>query len=144
MKYTSEVTIGLPRERVIELFDNPDNLRKWLGGLKSFEHISGELGQPGAQSRLVFDEKGRRFEMIETIVRRDLPDEFTGSYETKGAKNIVANRFYEDGPDKTRWVIETEFAFSGVMKALSVFLRGSFPKQTLQQMTRFKEFAESA
>lgn len=49
MKYESELVIDLPRERVIELFDNPDNLPKWQEGLQSFEHISGEVGQPGAK-----------------------------------------------------------------------------------------------
>jgi len=32
MKYTSEVTINLPRDRVVELFDDPDNLPKWQKG----------------------------------------------------------------------------------------------------------------
>ncbi|MFQ5507583.1 MAG: SRPBCC family protein [Planctomycetota bacterium] len=51
--YTVEVDIDLPRERVIELFDNADNLYKWQPGLQSFEHLSGEPGQPGASSRMV-------------------------------------------------------------------------------------------
>jgi uncharacterized membrane protein len=143
MKYTSEVTIGLPREHVIELFDSPNNLLKWMPGLQRFEHLTGEEGQPGATSRLVFEQRGKRVEMIETIVRRDLPDEFTGTYETKGVKNLVANRFYEEGPQKTRWVMETEFTFSGPMKLMAPMMKGSFSKQTKEFMDRFKEFAES-
>ena len=65
MKYTREVVIDLPRERVIELFDDADNLTKWQEGLQAFEHVSGEPGQPGAKSRLVYDYRGRRFEMTE-------------------------------------------------------------------------------
>ena len=53
MKYTREVVIDLPRDRVIELFDDADNLPKWQEGLQRFEHVSGEPGQPGAKSRLV-------------------------------------------------------------------------------------------
>lgn len=44
MKYELEITINLPRERVIELFDNPDNLKKWQEGLQSFSHRSGTPG----------------------------------------------------------------------------------------------------
>jgi hypothetical protein len=33
MNYTCEVVIDLPRDRVIELFDNPQNLTKWQPGL---------------------------------------------------------------------------------------------------------------
>ncbi len=49
MKYTCELIVNLPRQRMIELFDNPDNMHKWQPGLVSFEHLSGESGQPGAK-----------------------------------------------------------------------------------------------
>ena len=29
MRYTSEVFIDLPINRVLELFDNPENMKKW-------------------------------------------------------------------------------------------------------------------
>ena len=37
MKFTNEVTINLPRARVVELFDNPDNMKQWQKGMESFE-----------------------------------------------------------------------------------------------------------
>jgi carbon monoxide dehydrogenase subunit G len=144
MRYTTEVTINLPRERVIELFDDVDNLKKWQPGLQSFEHISGEPGQPGAKSRLVYDMNGRKIEMIETITSRNLPDEFSGTYDAKGVHNVMVNRFYADSPDRTRWVTESEFQFGGFMRLLGLFMRGSFPKQTRKTMEDFKRFAESA
>jgi uncharacterized membrane protein len=144
MKYESEVSIHLPRQRVIELFDDPENLSKWQPGLKSFEAVSGTPGQVGAKSRLLYDMNGREIEMIETITKRDLPDEFSGTYDAKGVHNIIVNRFYEDGPDKTRWVTESEFQFTGLMSIMAIFMGGSFRKQTLDDMNRFKAFAESA
>jgi hypothetical protein len=143
MEYTCELTIHKPRERVTELFDSPDNLSKWQPTLQSFEPISGEPGQPGAKSRLVYDENGRKVELIETITTRNLPDEFTGTYDAKGVHNVVINRFYEDRPDKTRWIVETEFKFSGLMSIVSQFMRGSFRKQPLKLMENFKAYAES-
>lgn len=143
MKYRCEIPIELPRDRVIALFDDPDNLPKWQPGLYSFEHLSGEVGQPGARSRLLFDQNRRRIEMIETITVRNLPDEFSGMYETKGVKNWVVNRFYEVGPRRTRWVSENEFRFCGLMAIMGFFMRGTFPKQTQEFMSYFKEFAES-
>ena len=142
MKYTSEITINLPRERVIELFDNPDNMHKWQPGLESFEHISGEAGQPGATSRLKYKMGKREIEMIETITSRNLPDEFSGTYEAKGVWNNVVNRFYAEG-DKTRWVAEHDFKFGGFMKLMGWIMPGAFTKQTRQIMEQFKEFAES-
>jgi hypothetical protein len=143
MEYTVELTIDLPRARVVELFDDPDNLPKWQEGLQSLEHISGALGQPGAKSRLIYDMGRRQVEMIETIEKRSLPDEFTGIYEASGVWNRVANRFFEEGDSTTRWQIDTEFRFSGFMKIMSVFMRSAFPKQTRGTMESFKAFAES-
>ena len=52
MKYSVDIEIDLPRARVVELFDNPDNLKHWQPGLVSFEAISGVPGEPGGRSRL--------------------------------------------------------------------------------------------
>ena len=87
MKYEVETTIDLPRERVIELFDNPDNLPKWQPTLQSFELISGESGQPGAKSRLVYLEDGREIEMIETIVN------YKPEYRTDAAGRRINFRY---------------------------------------------------
>ncbi len=144
MKYEVELIIDLPRERVIELFDNPDNLAKWQPGLQSFEHISGEAGQPGAKSRLIYDENGHRVEMIETVTKNSLPDEFAATFEAKNVKNWISNTFYEEGPEKTRWVSENEYKFSGLMWFTGIFMRGAFPNQSLEFMELFKEFAENA
>ncbi len=144
MKYSTEVTINRPRQQVVELFDNPELMPKWQKGFISMAQISGEPGQAGAKANLVYDMNGRKIEMVETIITRSLPDEFTATYEAKGVHNVVANRFYEDGPDKTRWVMANEFNFTGFMKLIGMLMPGSFRKQTLDDMNRFKAFAESA
>ena len=53
MKCECEVIIDLPRERMIELFDNPENLPEWQEGLNVFERFEGEEGQPGAKTRML-------------------------------------------------------------------------------------------
>jgi hypothetical protein len=143
MKYKSEIDINLPIARVIELFDNPDNLKKWMKGLQSFEYISGTPGQPGAKSKLKFKIGKREIEMIETITVRNLPDEFTGTYEAKGVFNIVKNYFVDLGNGKTKYMNENEFRFKGVMKFFALMMPGAFKKETLKQLTNFKNFAEN-
>jgi hypothetical protein len=81
--------------------------------------------------------------MIETIVRRDLPDNFTGTYDAQGVHNIIENHFYTDGPESTRWVMDTEFQFSGFMRIASKFMGGVFRKQSMEFMQNFKDFAEA-
>jgi carbon monoxide dehydrogenase subunit G len=109
MKYSSEIEINQPIDKVIELFDDPKNMDKWMEGLQSFEHLSGTPGQPGAKSRLKFKIGKREMEMVETVTVRNLPEEFTGTYETKGGLNIVKNKFVKLSDAKTRYITEQEF-----------------------------------
>lgn len=144
MRYESEIIINLPRTRVIELFDSFDNLKKWQEGLISYEHLSGEPGQPGTKTRLLYDMGRRRMEMIETIIERNLPDEFSATYDASGVHNIVRNNFYDEG-EQTRWVLDSDFQFRSYMRIVSLFIpNSSFRNQTRSSMESFKRFAENA
>jgi carbon monoxide dehydrogenase subunit G len=144
MKYTSEIEIAKPIDQVIRLFDNPDNLPRWMDGLQSFEHISGTPGQPGAKSRLKFKMGNREMEMIETIKVRNLPDEFSGTYEAKGTLNLVKAKFVKLAESRTKYISEQEFQFKGVMKIMGFLMPGLFKKQTMKFLTSFKTFAENS
>ncbi len=144
MKYSAEIEINKPIERVIELFDNPDNLFKWMEGLQSFDHVSGTAGQPGAKSKLVFKMGKRDIEMTETILVKNLPDEFTGTYEAKGVFNIVKNRFQKMDDNNTRYITEQEFRFEGFMKFIALIMPGAFKKQSMKYLHSFKIFAEKS
>ncbi len=143
MKYTTEIEINQPVNKVVELFDNSDNLKKWMKGLQSFEPISGTPGQPGAKSKLKFKMGSREIEMIETVTVRNLPSEFSGTYEAKGVFNIVTNRFIAVPGNKTRYVSEQEFRLTGFMKIMGWLMPGAFKKQSLKYLQDFKAFAEN-
>ena len=136
-----EIEIDLPRARVIELFDDPDNMFMWLEGLESFERISGERGQPGARSKLVYLNGKRKFELTEIVTENRLPDELNGRYEWSGGQNTVRNRFIELGPDKTRWESTCEYQYEGfMMKLMGLLFSGKFRERNLQSLRNFKAF----
>ena len=144
-EFTVAVDIDLPRDRVIELFDNPDNLFKWQAGLQSFEHLSGQPGQPGAKSKLVFQNGKHTIELIETVTDRNLPNEFNGAYEWKGGKNTLRNRFIELGSNRTRWESTCAYDFQNLMmKLMGFFCPGMFRKQNMSFLQNFKAFAEQS
>lgn len=143
MKYTAEIEINKPIDTVIELFDNPDNMGKWMEGLQSFEHLSGTPGEPGAKSRLKFKMGKREIEMIETVTVRNLPDEFSGTYEAAGVFNIVKNKFEKITENKTKYFTENEFQFKGFMKIMAWIMPGAFKKQSMKYLKSFKQFAEN-
>ena len=143
MKFTSEIEINVPVSIIVELFDNADNLTKWMDGLQSFDHLSGVSGQPGAKTKMVFKMGSREIEMIETITVRNLPDEFTATYDADGVINIVKNRFIKLSESKTKYITENEFQFKGFMKIIALLMPGSFKKQSYKFMEDFKKFAET-
>lgn len=144
MKYTITIRINLPRSRVIELFKNPENLKKWQPGFVHYEHVSGESGQPGAKARMHYHLGGRKTEMIETITLNKLPDDFHSTYEASGVFNIQQNFFRQKGPDITEWTSVAEFRFNTfTMKLIGWTIPGVFKKQSRKFMDSFKQFAES-
>lgn len=144
MVYTIEVEINLPRKRVIELFDSSENIQKWQPTLISFEHLSGEPGQPGAKSKMVYRMGKGETEMIETVVNRNFPDSFDATYETKGVKNYLYNKFEEIDETTTKWSMTSDFRFSGFYKLMGWLMPGAFKKETGKTMNKFKEFAEKS
>lgn len=144
MKFTCIVDIDKSREEVIHLFDNPDNMKHWQDGFVSFAHKSGTPGTEGAQSIVKYDMKGRKMDLLETVTKRNLPEEFHGTYEGDFGKNTMHNFFEVLGPKQTRWRSELEYIkMNGfIMKAMAIIMPSMFRKQTQKWMDQFKTFAE--
>ena len=143
VRYTNQIEINLPREEVVELFDDTENMYHWQTGLKSHEHLSGEPGKEGAKMKLTYElKKGKLLELTETITKNNLPYTFHGTYAWKEGYNTMHNSFEKVGRDKTLWVAEIEYHFSGFLKLMGPLLKGAFRKQSQTFMDQFKVFAE--
>lgn len=147
MKFTCSVDIDLPRDRVIELFDNEENLNKWQDGFVSFEHLEGEKGKVGAKSKMVYKmgKKGKTFDLIETILVSNFPEEFTGRYEHIHMSNTMQNKFTVLSENKTRWEANIDYIEmkSFMLKVMAFIMPGMFKKQTQKWLNQFKTFAEN-
>ena len=137
MKFTNERIIQASREAVWQAFDNTENLKKWQPTLQQFEHQSGQPGQPGAVSRLVYDENGRTVILIETITERNMPDSFSGTYDNSTVFNAITNHFEVLDDNRTKWIMETECRFKGLFRLMAPFVKGSLKKRNDEDMDRF-------
>ena len=146
MKFTCKTTIDLPRAKVIELFNNPDNLVHWQDGFISFKHLEGQAGQVGTKSLMTYMIKGKPMEITETITVSNLPDELSGLYESTHMDNTMSNYFKVISEDRTEYISKVEYIrFNGFMVKMMAFLfPGIFKKQVQKWMNQFKEFAENA
>ena len=144
MKFKLELTINKPLAEVWKAFDNIESMKKWQPTLVKFEPVSGIPGQPGAVSKLTYEEGRREFTLIEKIIHRDEPNSFDGVYENNFADNIIRNKFIELGQHQTVWAMETEFKFKTlIMKLMGPLMKKNFVARTQKDMERFKEMAES-
>ena len=75
MKYTAEIRIALPRNKVIELFDNSANLYKWQPGLKRVTQLEGKPGGAFGSYGWSGEAAGRIFDTMEHIYKMKMsPD----------------------------------------------------------------------
>lgn len=144
MKFTCQVEINLPIEKVIPLYQNVDNLKHWQDGFISHKHVSGNPGEKNAKSKFEYQIGKRKIELIETIIINDLPHQFSGLYETKEMTNTMTNSFEETDTNKTLYTAHIEYTqFNGLMpKLMAKLFPGMFRKQTQKWLNQFKEFVE--
>ena len=145
MKFTCTAEINLPINKVVDLYSNTDNLRKWQDGFVSKELISGSAGQPNAKSRIIMTFRNKKMELIETIQSNNLPEKITALYEHAHMVNTMTSRFQLINDNKTEFNMDIHYTrFIGFMpKLMSLIMPGAFKKQTQKMVDSFKTFAES-
>ncbi len=81
--------------------------------------------------------------MIETVINRNLPDEFDGHYAWPGGENTYRNRFIELSPTRTKWTSTCACKFHGLfMKMMGFFCGGKIRGSHMTFLRNFKAFAE--
>lgn len=142
MNYTSEITIALPREKLLDLFQNDRFVLSWLDGLKIIRHISGKRFHRGSITEMVFDMDGKDVVIVETILETNYPDSYDAHYKTKAMINITRNKLIDQG-DSTLWQSENIFKLSGLSRIFEPFMKKQFVKKTNADMQKLKLTAEN-
>ena len=143
MKIKVEAEIRASRDFVWAVFDNPDNLPRWQPTLESFTHQTGEAGQPGASSELVYNENGKKITMTETVTERRKPQFMAGIYESARTTSLIVIHLEEIDDNTTRFVSYTNMKFKGIMRILSVFVGNSVRIRAEADLNRFKLLVET-
>ncbi len=142
MKYTIEETVNVPLTEFIKKMDDPENMKHWMRGFTHYEQVKGSPGEVGAQMKMFYDTGKRKFELLETIVKRDFPHEFHATYEMPGMYNMQRNYFSQTDDGKTKWVSESEFTSDKFMFKIMFWFPGPFKKQSRLIMSDLKAFVE--
>ena len=137
------ISINQPVETVWEKLMNPDNLKFWLTGFISAEHVSGEYGKPGAISKLKFKERGKEMEVTETVtaIKPNQQYSFTMTSTTFNVETDI--RLISFG-SRTEMIQTVQF-FSKqfFMKLFMPLIKGAMKKRMENELIRFKNFVEA-
>ena len=137
------ITINQAVETVWDKLMNPDNLKFWLTGFVSVEHVSGESGKTGAISKLKFMERGKEMEVMETVtaIKSNQQYSFTMTSTAFNAETDI--RLISFGT-RTEMIQTVQFfPKQFMMKLLMPLLKRTMKKRMENELIRFKNFVEN-
>ncbi len=141
MKYSNEIIIKKPLSEFIEKMENLENMKHWQKGFDRYETIEGTPGEKGTKMKMYYSKP--KMELVETIIKREMPHEFHASYDTNGMQMINHNYFTATDDGHTKWVSETEAVTTNFFyKALMFLVPGMFKKNSVKLMKALKAFVE--
>ena len=142
MKSVIELEIDMPLAKLAALFADPQQNTSWMDDVDRVETISGQLGMPGSQYRLV-PKKGKMV-FVATVGARNLPTESHLFLEASNVTVSVKGNFVALSSDRTRLISEEVFSFKGPLNKVFGFLaQGAIKKAHRRHMEAFKRFAET-
>ena len=144
MKFKGSIDIDQPRNKAVELFADPKNLKQYQDGFVKKKLVSGTEGKDGAVSKMYYKYGKRDMELTETITENRLPDSFEASYHHKHMDNTMKCSFVVLKNNRTNYEYEFEYTrINWIMPKLMAILSPSmYRKQGEKWMKQFKEFVE--
>lgn len=141
MKYTTEVKIDAPIEKVAELIGDHQKMKYWIKELTSYAAVSGTPRQEGAKTKLRLN-LGGGVDVLETLLKVDFPRRFITKYELPQGSLTVTISFETDGKGTT-YNIDHAFEFKGMLKIGTALVKPAFIKHSERMMEDFKKMVEN-
>lgn len=144
MHTEAKVIINRPVKEVWDFFKNPDNLKRWLGGLQKFEHISGVPGAVGAKAKHYFHEMGKDL-VLDGEITEVIPEKrIIGNLDSSMMLTRVTNTFNDLGNDQTEVSISSDTQFKGFLwKQVGSLMKGEFKKRQENDLQTLKNVLEN-
>jgi carbon monoxide dehydrogenase subunit G len=136
-------TIHASPQKVWENFMNPENLKHWLTGFVSAQHLTGKPGEAGSTSKLKFMERGKEMELTETVLFSKPAEQYTCRMEHTSFSTESDVRLVSFG-NRTELIQTVQLSPKGFfMKLLLPVIKGEMKKRTLNELLKLKHLIES-
>lgn len=144
MKFICSVVINKPKELVAKLFSNPEFLSEYQDGFIRKEIVSGKHFEVDTISKMYYKMGKGEMELIETVLKNELPNLFLAQYHHKHTENTMLSTFTAIDENTTKYEAEINYtAFKGVMvNIMRCLFPSMFKKQVQKWLDNFKVFVE--
>ncbi len=144
MKHKGAIEINQTLEKVAALFSDPRNLKEYQDGFVKKELISGEQGEVGSVSKMIYKHGKQDLILTETITKNELPHSFEAYYHHKHMDNTMKCNFTALDDKTTKYEFEYEYTrIDWIMPRLMAILFPSMYRKPAEKWLRqFKDFAE--
>ena len=142
-KSTYSIEINRPVEQVFAYLEDPANLKQWIGGLVEATPLTHNGPGVGAKMQQVFEENGRRIEMLEETLIYE-PNRRVKIKGTSSMFDLTADYTLHDIGGRTRLDYATEVSFKQfLLKLFSLLFAKSGEKKVADDFARLKAQIEA-
>ncbi|GLY48846.1 SRPBCC family protein [Lentzea sp. NBRC 102530] len=138
MRFTKEIVLDRPIERVRVLTSDPAHLHAWQPDLVSITQHSQTPGAAGATATLRY----RHGRLEETVLAANA-DERSFRYESRARTHTVSYRYSRLGDDRTLLTYSDEMRLSGVSRLFAGRITRAARERAEQGLDRFKAFIDA-
>ena len=140
--YTVSISINKPIEEVFKSVNDNTVITEWIPSVKSFEVIDQKEGKIGSTYKLIVDDKGNNFEMVETITEFIENKKVGLQFDAQGMLKSDLINFTSEG-DRT--IITNEAVCKGttfLLKCTFPYFKSIFKKADQENLDNFKAYIE--
>jgi uncharacterized membrane protein len=141
---TVSVTVNAPVSKTFAVFNDVDNMGKWMNNFKGIKNISGEKNEVGSKWQMSFDENGRSLLITETVTAFEQDKHFAFNMDDDFASFKVDIRFEE----KNGQTIITQTSEGGgkgvISRSLIALMGGRIQKQQVEMYDKLKALVENS
>lgn len=67
ISYQNNIAVEAIPEAAFKIFNDTSNMKQWIMGLSRIEFVEGEMNAVGSKWKLILDQEGAHYEMLETM-----------------------------------------------------------------------------
>jgi carbon monoxide dehydrogenase subunit G len=138
MKFSNRIEIDATPKRVFSWLEDPDRAKEWMTSVTKSEIINETPNKIGTTFREHVEEEGRGIEM-HGVITEFISDKRFAVHLESDMNSVEVSFILAKHGDITQLTQNVNLRLKGMLKILSLFLRGSIKKKIIRQTQ--KEFA---